>query len=148
MIGELAEYERLSDQVSADESLLEQHLFGRRPLAEALVGELGGRVSGYALYFFSYSTFLTKPGIYLEDLFVRPKARGRGLGRALLAAVAARAVELGCARLEWAVLNWNQPAIEFYRSIGAQPLEEWTTYRLTGRALAELARRATVRAGH
>ena len=139
MIGELADYEHLSAELRADPVRLERHLFGPHRFAEALIGELDERVAGYALFFHSYSTFLTTPGIYLEDLLVRRADRGRGLGRALLAEVARLAVERGCARLEWAVLDWNRPAIEFYRSLGAVPVEGWTTYRLIGGALERLA---------
>jgi len=139
MIGELADYERLSAELHADAGRLEQHLFGHHRFAEALVGELDERVAGYALFFHSYSTFLTTPGIFLEDLFVRRADRGCGLGRALLAEVARLAVERGCARLEWAVLDWNRPAIDFYRSLGAVPVEGWTTYRVVGGALERLA---------
>ncbi|RMF23098.1 MAG: GNAT family N-acetyltransferase [Deltaproteobacteria bacterium] len=139
MIGELADYERLTSELRADPDRLKEHLFGPRRYAEALIGEFDGRPAGYALFFHSYSTFLTAPGIYLEDLFVRRADRGRGLGRALLARVARIAVERGCARLEWAVLDWNQPAIDFYRSLGAVPVGGWTTYRLIGTPLERLA---------
>ncbi len=140
LIRGLAEYERLSEQVEASEDLLREHLFGARRVAEALIGELDGEPVAYALFFHSYSTFLTRPGIYLEDLFVRPNHRGRGVGRALLSEVARLAVERGCGRLEWAVLDWNESAIGFYRGLGASPVDGWTTYRLAGRGLAELAR--------
>lgn len=135
LIRALAEYENLSDQVTLDEARLREHLFGPRPYAEVLLAEEAGQVVGFALFFMNYSTFLGKPGIYLEDVFVQPEHRGRGHGKALLVALARLAVERGCGRLEWAVLNWNKPAIDFYRSLGAVPLDEWTTYRLTGDAL-------------
>jgi GNAT superfamily N-acetyltransferase len=135
LIRGLAEYERLSQEVVLDENQLREHLFGPRPYAEVLLAEDQGEVVGFALFFHNYSTFQGKPGLYLEDLFVRPEHRGQGHGQALLRAVAQRAVERGCGRLEWAVLNWNEPAIRFYRSMGAVPLNEWNVYRLTGEAL-------------
>ncbi|MEE8310749.1 MAG: GNAT family N-acetyltransferase [Candidatus Binatia bacterium] len=134
----LAEYEKLAHECEARAAMLERHVFGEPQYAEILIGEVDGERAGYALFFHTYSTFLTRPGLYLEDLFVRPADRRRGLGRALLARVAGLAVERGCGRLEWAVLDWNEPAIAFYRSLGAGPLEGWTTYRLTGEALARL----------
>src|SRR5215831_2197304 len=140
LIRHLAEYERLAHEVVLDEARLREHLFGPRPYAEVLLAEDGGAVVGFALFFHNYSTFLGRPGLYLEDLFVRPAARGRGHGKALLLALARLAVERGCGRLEWAVLNWNQPAIEFYQSLGAEPMDEWTAYRLTGDALTKLTR--------
>ena len=140
LIRSLAEYERLSHVVALDEGRLREHLFGPRPFAEALLAEDAGEVVGYALFFSTYSTFLGQPGLYLEDLFVRPEYRGRGHGKALLAAVARRAVERGCGRLEWSVLDWNEPAVRFYRSVGAAPVDGWTVYRLTGEALAAAAR--------
>jgi len=139
LIRGLADYEKLSDQVEASESLLADHLFGDRRYAEALIGERDGARSGYALFFHSYSTFLTKPGIYLEDLYVEPDQRGHGIGRALLSRIAGLAVERGCGRVEWAVLDWNEPAIGFYRSLGAAPVQGWTTYRLAGEALQSFA---------
>ncbi len=114
-------------------------MFGPRPFAEVLLAEDGGEVVGFALYFHNYSTFRGQPGIYLEDLFVKPEMRGRGHGKALLAALARLAVERNCARLEWAVLNWNEPALGFYRSLGALPMDAWTVYRLTGEPLTNLA---------
>lgn len=138
LIRELAEYEKLLDMVVATESSLQQALFGERPSAEALVVEVAGEVVGFALYFQNFSTFLGKPGIYLEDIYVRPTVRGRGIGKTLLTRVAQIAVERGCGRLEWSVLNWNEPAIRFYQSLGARPLSDWTMYRLTGDALREL----------
>ncbi|NRH26698.1 GNAT family N-acetyltransferase [Pseudomonas sp. MS19] len=139
LIGELAEYEKLSDQVVADPAQLSEHLFGAKPYAEVLIGEIDGVPMGFALFFHNYSTFLTKPGIYLEDLYVRQSARGVGLGKALLGALAKLAVERNCGRLEWSVLDWNEPAIGFYKKLGAVPQDEWTVYRLTGPALGELA---------
>jgi len=138
LIRALAEYEKLSSSVVLDEARLRQHLFGPRPFAEVLLAEEAGEVIGFALFFHNYSTFLAKPGIYLEDLFVLPNERGQGHGKALLAAVARIAVERGCGRLEWAVLNWNDLAIQFYNRLGAEPLSEWGLYRLRGEALAKL----------
>lgn len=142
-IRELAEYERLSQAVVADEAALARHLFpdGGRAAADVVIGELDGRPEGFALFFPTFSTFLARPGLYLEDLYVRPGARGRGLGAALLAHLAALAVERGCGRLEWAVLDWNEPAIGFYRRLGAEAMNEWTVYRVSGGALGALARR-------
>jgi GNAT superfamily N-acetyltransferase len=141
LIRGLAEYERLAHEVLLDESELERHLFGERPYAEVLIAEAdGGEAAGFALFFHNYSTFLGKPGIYLEDLFVLPDRRAEGHGKALLAALARLAVERGCGRLEWSVLDWNQPSIDFYRSLGAVSMDDWTTYRLTGAALESLAR--------
>lgn len=136
LIRELAEYEKLLDQVVLDPVELYDHLFGAQPYAECLIAESNGQPIGFALYFFNYSTFLGRPGIYLEDLFVLPEYRGQGHGKALLKAVAKRAVEMDCGRMEWSVLNWNTPAIDFYRSLGAVPMDEWTVYRLTGSALS------------
>ncbi len=138
-IGELAEYERLADQVVATEASLRETLFGEQPAAEVLICEWRNQPAGFAVFFHNYSTFLGKAGLYLEDLYVRPALRGKGLGRALLQALARIAVERGCPRFEWAVLDWNQPAIEFYQSMGARPLDEWTVYRLTGEALRRAA---------
>lgn len=139
LIGELAEYERLSHEVVADEAGLRATLFGERPAAEVVLAEDAGQVLGFALFFHSYSTFLARPGLYLEDLFVRPVARGRGVGQRLLAHLARLACERGCGRLEWSVLDWNEPAIGFYRRMGAVPMDEWTTFRVTGPALERLA---------
>jgi GNAT superfamily N-acetyltransferase len=138
LIRELAEYERLADTVRFDEAELGRNLFGECPAAEVLVGELGGEAQGFALFFPNFSTFEGRPGIYLEDLFVRPAARGNGLGKALIAAVAAVAVERGCARFEWAVLDWNAPSIAFYEALGATEMSDWRTMRLEGEALARL----------
>jgi GNAT superfamily N-acetyltransferase len=138
-IRDLAEYEKLSDEVRFDEVVLERHLFGARPMAEVLIGEVDGVAQGFALFFHNFSTFEGRPGIYLEDLYVRPAARGAGLGKALLTHLAALTVERDCARLEWSVLDWNVPSIGFYRSLGARPMEEWTVMRLDGGHLAQLA---------
>ena len=139
LIKGLAEYERLSDSVVGTEDLLRDHLFGKRPYAEVLLAEAAGRAVGFALYFYNYSTFLTRPGIYLEDLFVLPDERGHGYGKALLTALGRLAVERGCGRLEWSVLDWNEPSIQFYRSLGAVGMDEWTINRVTGEALENLA---------
>lgn len=138
LIRQLAKYEKLLHEVVADEGLLERHLFGPRPAAEVLIAEQGARPVGFALFFPNFSTFLGRPGIWLEDLFVIPEARGFGIGKALLTKVAEIAKERGCGRLEWTVLDWNEPAIGFYRSLGALPMSDWTTYRLTGEALSRL----------
>ena len=138
-IRELAEYERLEHAVFATEEDLRRSLFGREPCAHALIARLDGRPAGFAVYFFNFSTFLGRPGLYLEDLFVRPAARRRGVGRRLLAHLAGVALERGCGRMEWAVLDWNERAISFYVSLGASPNEEWTTYRLSSEALRRLA---------
>jgi GNAT superfamily N-acetyltransferase len=138
LIRALAEYEKLSHEVVATEAALAQTLFGAKPAAEVLLAEQGGRAVGFALFFQNYSTFLGKPGIYLEDLFVEPAQRGNGLGRQLLSAVAKLAVERGCGRFEWAVLDWNAPAIGFYEKLGAKPMKDWKVMRLTGEALQRL----------
>jgi GNAT superfamily N-acetyltransferase len=138
-IRDLAEYERLAHEVRFDEAGLGDRLFGDRPYAEVLIGEIDGAPQGFALFFHNFSTFEGRPGIYLEDLFVRPDARGAGLGKALLQRLAQLAVERGCARLEWSVLDWNAPSIGFYKSLGAKPMDEWTVFRLDGDALAGLA---------
>lgn len=139
LIRGLAEYERLSHVVTLDEDRLREHLFGPRPYAEVLLAEDGGAVVGFALFFHNYSTFRAKPGIYLEDLFVDPAHRGKGHGKALLISLARLALARDCARVEWSVLNWNEPSIRFYQALGAEPLDEWTAYRLTGEALEKLA---------
>lgn len=139
LIRELAEYEKLLHEVRFDEGRLAEYLFGARPYAEVVIGEVDGAAQGFALFFHNFSTFEGKPGIYLEDLFVRPSARGAGLGKALLAHLAGLAVERGCARLEWSVLDWNEPTIGFYRKLGARPLDDWTAMRLDGDGLAALA---------
>lgn len=140
LIRDLAEYERLAHAVDFDEVKLRECLFGKRVYAEVLLAEEQGGVVGFALFFHNYSTFRGKPGIYLEDLFVKPEVRGKGHGKALLAALAKLAVERDCARLEWSVLNWNEPSINFYKALGAKPMDEWTVYRLTDDALTALAR--------
>ena len=138
-IRNLAEYERLVHEVRFDEAVLGDRLFGARSYAEVLIGEIDGMPQGFALFFHNFSTFEGKPGVYLEDLFVRPEARGSGLGKALLSALAKIAVERDCARLEWSVLDWNDPAIQFYKKLGAKPMDEWTVFRVDGAALADLA---------
>jgi GNAT superfamily N-acetyltransferase len=139
LIRALAEYERLSHAVVLDENRLRDHLFGSRPFAEVVLAEDAGKIVGFAMFFHNYSTFLGRPGIYLEDLFVEPAYRGKGFGKALLSHLAKLAVERDCGRLEWAVLNWNEPAMGFYRKLGATPMNEWQTYRLTGDALMKAA---------
>ena len=143
LMRQLAVYEKLEHAFVATEASLAEALFGAHPVAECILAVDDGRPVGYALWFRNYSTFLGKPGLYLEDLFVLPEARGRGAGKALLARLAAITVERGYGRLEWAVLDWNEPAIGFYRKLGAVPMDDWTVFRMTGDALAELAR-----AGH
>jgi GNAT superfamily N-acetyltransferase len=137
LIRELAHYERLLAEVEASEDTLRRTLFpvGEAPAAHVLIGEVGTVPAGFAVYFFNYSTFLAKPGLYLEDLFVRPESRGKGLGKALLLHLAGLAASKGCGRMEWAVLDWNKPSIDFYRRTGAVPLEDWTTFRLAGESL-------------
>jgi len=139
LIRALAVYEKLPHEVELDDAALAEHLFGPRPYAECLMAEDAGAVVGFALFFHNYSTFGGKPGIYLEDLFVIPEARGRGHGKALFVELAKLATARNCGRLEWAVLDWNEPAIGFYKSLGAVAKDEWTTYRLNGDALTELA---------
>ena len=139
-IRELAVYEHLEHEVVATEAALRAALFGPRPYAEVAFACLEGAPVGFALFFHNFSTFLGKPGIYLEDLFVRPEARGRGVGRSLLAWLARTALERGCGRLDWAVLDWNEPSIVFYRKLGAVAQDEWTTMRVSGAALERLAR--------
>lgn len=138
LIRDLAEYEKLAHEVRFDEAVLGQKLFGARPYAEVAIGELDGEPQGFALFFHNFSTFEGRPGIYLEDLFVRPAARGSGLGKALLSHLAALALERDCARLEWSVLDWNEPAIGFYKKLGARLMDEWTVMRVDGAALAQL----------
>ena len=142
LIRELAEYEKLLDRVVATEEKLRQTLFGSKPCAEVLIAEVDGIAQGFALYFQNYSTFLATPGIYLEDLYVRESARGVGVGLKLIASVAKRAVALDCGRFEWAVLDWNEPALKFYRALGAVAQNEWTVQRLHGQALLDLAAKA------
>ncbi len=138
-IRKLAEYEKLSHQVVATEEHIREHVFGANPVAEVLLAYWAEEPVGFALYFRDFSTFLGKAGIYLEDLFVEPEYRGKGIGKALLAQLARIAVERGYGRLQWSVLDWNTPSIEFYRSLGAAALDEWTGYRLSGEALDRLA---------
>lgn len=138
LIRALADYEKLADEVRFDEAVMGEKLFGPRPYAEVLIGEIDGTAQGFALFFHNFSTFEGKPGIYLEDLFVQPAARGSGLGQALLARLAALAVERDCARLEWSVLDWNEPAIGFYKKLGARLMDEWTVMRVDGAALQQL----------
>lgn len=145
LIRELADYEQLAHEVRFDPETLERHLFGPRPMAEVLIAEVDGVGQGFALFFHNFSTFEGKPGIYLEDLFVRPGARGGGLGKALLAQLARLAVERGCARFEWWVLDWNEPAIGFYKALGARPMDDWTVMRVDGEALEALAKLAEKR---
>jgi GNAT superfamily N-acetyltransferase len=139
LIGELAEYERLSHEVVATEDALRDWLFGEEAVAEVLIAELGAEAVGFALFFHSFSTFLGRPGIYLEDLYVRPAFRGRGVGKTMLVHLAELAKERGCGRLEWSVLDWNEPSIRFYESLGAVAMNDWTVYRVAGDALDMLA---------
>jgi GNAT superfamily N-acetyltransferase len=141
LIRDLAEYEKLADKCILKEVDLQRHLFGSPKYAEVLLAEDAGAVVGFALFFHNYSTFRAKPGIYLEDLFVEPAQRGKGHGKALLRELARLAVARDCARVEWSVLNWNTPSIEFYKALGAEPMDEWTVYRLTDEPLRELAER-------
>jgi GNAT superfamily N-acetyltransferase len=138
LIRELAEFENLLDQVRVDAASLGEQLFGSRPMAEAIIAELSGKPVGFAVFFHNFSTFLGRAGLYLEDLYVRPHARRKGVGRALITFVAKIAVERKCGRFEWSVLDWNSRAIEFYRSLGAIPMDEWTVQRVTGAALERL----------
>ena len=139
LIAELAEYERLADAAVATDDDLRAQLFGAQPAAEVLIGEVDGEAAGFALFFHNFSTFLGKRGLYLEDLFVRPAFRGSGLGRHLMASLARIAVQRDCGRFEWSVLDWNAPAIGFYRTLGAVGMDEWTVQRLEGDALHALA---------
>ena len=139
LIRELAEYEKLAHEVRFDEAVLASRLFGARPYAEVVIGEVEGVAQGFALFFHNFSTFEGRQGIYLEDLFVRPAARGAGLGKALLAHLAALAIERDCARFEWSVLDWNEPSIGFYKALGARMMDGWTGMRVDGPALAQLA---------
>jgi GNAT superfamily N-acetyltransferase len=138
LIRGLAEFERLADQVHVDPVRLHEHLFGARPYAECVLAWVGSEPAGFALFFHNYSTFAGRPGLYLEDLFVRPEFRGQGHGEALLRFLARTAIERGCGRLEWSVLDWNQRAIDFYRKLGAVPMDEWTVFRVSGDALERL----------
>ncbi len=139
LIRGLAQYEKLLGSVSATEERLRASLFGSSPYAEAILAYENDQPVGYAIYFFTYSSFVALPGLYLEDLFVLPGSRGSGVGRQLLAFLAARAIERGGCRIEWAVLNWNEPAIRFYKNLGAEPMNDWTVYRLSEKALADVA---------
>ncbi|MEP7245231.1 MAG: GNAT family N-acetyltransferase [Gammaproteobacteria bacterium] len=141
-IRELAEYERLQHEVVATEDGLRRALFGARPYCEVVFASIAGEPVGFALFFHNFSTFLGLPGIYLEDLFVRPSARGKGVGQQLLGWLARETVQRGCGRLDWQVLDWNEPAINFYKSLGATLMEEWNTFRLTGAALERVAGRS------
>jgi GNAT superfamily N-acetyltransferase len=140
LIRELATYERAPDEVSATKGQLVDVLFGERPAAEVLLAFEGKSPIGFAVFFHNFSTWLGRPGLYLEDLFVKPEKRGKGYGRALLIDLAKIARDRACGRMEWAVLNWNEPAIKFYRALGAEPLDEWTVFRLTREGIAELAK--------
>jgi GNAT superfamily N-acetyltransferase len=142
-IRKLAEYEKLSHLVVATEANIREHVFGGNPVAEVLLAYWNNEAVGFALYFRNFSTFLGQPGIYLEDLFVDPEQRGKGIGKALLRRLAQIALDRGYGRLDWAVLDWNAPSIEFYRRLGAVALDAWTGYRLTGEALARLAANGT-----
>ena len=139
LIHALAEYERAPNEVIATEALLKENLFGAHPLAEVLLVEEEAKPVGFALFFHNFSTWMGRPGLYLEDLFIQPEKRGRGYGRALLVRLAEIARDRGCGRMEWAVLDWNEPAIQFYRKLGARPNEEWTIFRLTREGIARLA---------
>ena len=155
LIGDLAEYERAPAAAVATPELIRRHLFGdsleghahlngvprRGPVAECLIGEIDGTAQGFAVFFHNFSTWLGRPGLHLEDLFVRPPARGAGLGKALLVELAKIAADRGCGRMEWAVLDWNTPAIEFYKALGAKSMDEWTVYRVQGAAIGALARK-------
>ena len=140
LIRDLATYERAPHEVTATEEQLVDVLFGERPAAEVLLAFEGKTPVGFAVYFYNFSTWLGRPGLYLEDLFVKPEKRGKGYGRALLVELAKIARDRGCGRMEWAVLNWNEPAIKFYRALGAQPMDEWTVFRLTRDGIAKLAK--------
>ena len=139
MIQALADYEKLAHAVRATEQTIRESLWGPQPAAEVIIATVAGRPAGFALFFHNYSTFLAQRGLYLEDLFVKPEYRGHGVGRALLTWLARIAVERNCGRFEWSVLDWNQPAIDFYKRLGAVPLSEWTVFRVTGDALTRLA---------
>jgi len=139
LIRELADYEKMLDQVTATEADLRTALFGPHPSAECIIAELDGEPAGFALFFHNFSTFLGKPGLYLEDLYVKPALRGKGIGKRLLAHLAALTLSRGCGRFEWSVLDWNTPAIRFYHSLGAQMMDAWKINRLSGEALQRLA---------
>ena len=139
LIKELAVYEKMLDQVSATEASLKRSLFGKRKHAEAIIPEFEGKPVGYAIFFHNFSTFEGKPGLYLEDIYVKPEFRGKGIGKALLSYLAKIALERDCARFEWVVLDWNEPSIQFYKSLGAKPQDEWIIYRMEDDAMQELA---------
>ena len=147
LIIELADYERAADQVTGTQDGLHSALFGPRPCAEAVIAEVDRAPAGFALFFRAFSSWLCQPSLHLEDLYLRPEFRGNGVGLALLSHLAALAIDRGCARLEWAVLGWNSPAIEFYERVGARHLDEWQTFRVSGRELARLARASDVTEG-
>lgn len=138
-VKELADYEHMLDEVVADEEIMAEWIFDKQK-AEVIIGEEDGSPVGFALFFHNFSTFLGRAGIYLEDLFVKPEYRGRGYGKALLQRLAAIALKRGCGRLEWWCLDWNQPSIDFYKSLGAEPMEEWTTYRISGETLEKFGK--------
>jgi GNAT superfamily N-acetyltransferase len=146
LVFELAVYEKLQDQAVGTAEDFRLALFGKQPRAHAMLAEADGRCVGLALWFFNFSTFRARPGLYVEDVFVEPGYRGLGIGAAFFRAMAQRAVAEGCARMEWAVLDWNTPAIEFYRRLGAMPMDQWTVQRLTGDALLALARKTDLEA--
>ena len=143
-INELAQYEREPHAVVATEAMIEHSLFAEGHVAHGLIATVDGMPTGFAIYFFNFSTWLGRPGLYLEDLYVTPASRGSGVGRALLTHLARVAMERGCGRMEWSVLDWNQPAIDFYRALGAKPMDEWTVYRLAGKTLEDVAAMATL----
>lgn len=138
-IKELAEYEKLSDEVTADEEQLKKTLFGERKVAEVIIADYKNEPAGFMLFFHNYSTFLGKPGIYLEDLYVKKNLRGNGIGKLLLSYLSKIALERDCGRIEWAVLDWNEPSIQFYKKLGAKPMDEWTVFRVTGKEIENLA---------
>ena len=144
LIRELATYERAPNEVTATEEQLVDVLFGEKPVAEVLLAFEGKSPVGFAVFFYNFSTWLGRPGLYLEDLFVKPEKRGKGYGRALLVDLAKIARDRGCGRMEWAVLDWNEPAIKFYRALGAKPMEEWTVFRLTRDGIARLAQSESI----
>lgn len=139
LIKALADYEKAPHEVIADEKLLTQNLFGDKPYAETLIADYDGEPAGFALFFHNFSTWVGKPGIYLEDLFVKPHLRGKGIGKKLLIQIAKIAVERDCGRFEWAVLDWNEPSIQFYKNLGAKPMDEWTIFRMTEQQIKVLA---------
>jgi GNAT superfamily N-acetyltransferase len=138
LIKELAEYEKLLPEVTASEKILEENLFGNKKYAEVFIAEFNGEIAGQALFFHNFSTFLGKPGIYLEDIYVRPQFRKKGIGKALLLEIVKTAKKRNCGRVEWAVLKWNEPSINFYKSLGAFPMNEWTIFRLTQKEIDNL----------